>query len=119
MEIVAVESMLHSEATVDDPVLSRYGPRPCEAMLLRPRYAISGTDMCSVVLSPSLCYLRYQGWVWNYAFATRCPVLRRAMLLPGAPLGVVPTPGMVLRTRYAMPVTEIGYAATRPARTRP
>eukprot|EP00961_Rhodomonas_salina_P158005 2126769-Rhodomonas_salina.2 len=45
-----------------------------------------------------------------YVFATRCPVLASAMLLPGsyAISGTDIAPGS-----YAMSGTEIGYAATR------
>eukprot|EP00961_Rhodomonas_salina_P169571 2284709-Rhodomonas_salina.7 len=96
------------------------------------RYAIRSTDMGSEeVLLPS---------IWCYAFDMQCPVLTQAMPLPGlycvdparpgqstVCLGATryeqaryrgsrhggTIPPIALRISYAMPGTDLGYAATR------
>eukprot|EP00961_Rhodomonas_salina_P230364 3113173-Rhodomonas_salina.1 len=67
--------------------------------MLRARYAMSGTDIAVLA-----CYAR----------AMRCPVLTSAIVccaMSGTSIGSAGA--SVPRPRYAMPGTDVGYAATR------
>eukprot|EP00961_Rhodomonas_salina_P269749 3644277-Rhodomonas_salina.5 len=78
--------------------------------LLAP-YEMSGTD--PAYGAPTL--------LSSYALAMWCPVLTSRMVLPGShqpspPIKV--SSAICLRACYAMPGTDLAYAATRASRTR-
>eukprot|EP00961_Rhodomonas_salina_P200171 2700235-Rhodomonas_salina.3 len=77
-------------------------------------YALSGTDI-GYAATRQLRDVR----LCCYSSATQYPVLTRAMLLPG--FGIATgvggrVPPMLLRARYAMSGTDLGYAPTRSLR---
>eukprot|EP00961_Rhodomonas_salina_P206646 2789683-Rhodomonas_salina.3 len=80
------------------------------AMLLRIRYAMFGSNNCYVV---AVCYAATHALGTAMAYTLRSPVLKSATLLRICSAMSGTAAAMLLRLRYALFGTEIGYAATR------